>query len=89
MPYAEGRTFHDADSHVMELPEWLPSYAEPGYRDRIPPFSLLSTGSRPRVEEMMARGKARAGDPAERAGHEVELMTRKSWDAYGAFHQIA
>jgi hypothetical protein len=86
MPYAEGRTFHDADSHVMELPEWLPSYAEPGYRDRIPPFSLLATGSRPRVEQMITRGKARAGTPAERAGHEEELMTRKSWDAYGAFH---
>jgi predicted TIM-barrel fold metal-dependent hydrolase len=86
MPYAEGRTFHDADSHVMELPAWLPSYAEPAYRDRIPPFSLLSTGSRSRVEQMMARGEARAGDPAQRAGHEAELMTRKSWDAYGAFH---
>ena len=86
MPYAEGRTFHDADSHVMELPEWLPSYAEPGYRDRIPPFSLLSTGSRSRVEQMMARGKLRAGNLAGRADHEAELMTRKSWEAYGAFH---
>jgi uncharacterized protein len=86
MPYAEGRTFHDADSHVMELPEWLPSHAEPGYRDRIPPFSLLSTGSRSRVEQMMARGKLRAGNQAERADHEAELMTRKSWEAYGAFH---
>jgi predicted TIM-barrel fold metal-dependent hydrolase len=70
----------------MELPEWLPSYAEPKYRDRIPSFSLLSTGSRSRVEQMMARGKDRAGAPAERSGHEAELMTRKSWDAYGAFH---
>jgi predicted TIM-barrel fold metal-dependent hydrolase len=86
MPYAKGRTFHDADSHVMELPEWLSSYAEPKYRDRIPSFSLLSTGSRSRVEQMMARGKDRAGAPAERSGHEAELMTRKSWDAYGAFH---
>ncbi len=86
MPYAEGRTFHDADSHVMELPEWLPSYAEAKYRDRIPSFSLLSTGSRSRVEQMIARGKDRAGAPAERSGHEAELMTRKSWDAYGAFH---
>lgn len=86
MPYAEGRTFHDADSHVMELPEWLPSYAEPRYRDRIPSFSILSAGSRSRVEPMIARGKVRAGAPAERAGHEAELMTRKSWDAYGAFH---
>jgi predicted TIM-barrel fold metal-dependent hydrolase len=86
MPYAEGRTFHDADSHVMELPEWLPSYAEPRYRDRIPSFSILSAGARSRVEPMIARGKVRAGAPAERAGHEAELMTRKSWDAYGAFH---
>jgi len=86
MPYAEGRTFHDADSHVMELPDWLPSFAEPEYRERIPPFSLLSTGSRSRVVEMIGRGKSRAGVLAERAAHEAELMTRKSWDAYGAFH---
>ena len=25
MPYAEGRIYNDADSHVMELPDWLPS----------------------------------------------------------------
>jgi uncharacterized protein len=87
MPYAEGRTYHDADAHLMELPEWLPSYADPPYRDRIPPFSLLSAGSRTRVEQMIARGRRRAGDPVERAGHETELMTRKSWDAYGAFHR--
>jgi predicted TIM-barrel fold metal-dependent hydrolase len=86
MPYAEGRTFHDADSHVMELPEWLPSYAEPKYRGRIPSFSLLSTGSGARAQAMIARGKLRAGTPAERSGHEAELLTRKSWDAYGAFN---
>ena len=42
MPYAEGRTFFDADSHLMELPEWLPSYAEPAFRERIKPYSLGS-----------------------------------------------
>jgi len=85
MPYAQGRTCHDADSHVMELPEWLPSYADPKYRDRIRPFSFASTGSRERVEAMIARASQRAGKPAERAACEAELMTRKSWDAYGAF----
>ncbi len=87
MPYAEGRPYHDADSHLMELPEWLPSYADPAYRGRIPPFSLLSTGSRDRVEQMIERGRKRAGSLAERAAHESELMSRKSWDAYGAFHR--
>lgn len=86
MPYAEGRTFYDADSHVMELPDWLAPYADPAFRDRIPPFSLLSTGRKAAAEGMMARGIARAGKPEERADHEAELMMRKSWDAYGAFH---
>jgi uncharacterized protein len=85
MPYAEGRTFYDADSHLMELPDWLPAYADPGFRDRIPDFSLGSTGSRERVRKMIDRGKSRAGVAAERAAAEGELMTRKSWDAYGAF----
>jgi uncharacterized protein len=87
MPYAEGRPYHDADSHLMELPGWLPSFAEAKYKEAIPPFSLLSTGSRSRVQQMIARGTDRAGKPAERAGYEGELMTRKSWDAYGAFHR--
>ena len=85
MSYVHGRTFYDADSHVMELPEWLPSYADPALRARIEPFSLGSTGARAGVERMIARGQARASNPEERAGHERELMTRKSWDAYGAF----
>ena len=86
MPYAEGRTFLDADSHLMELPEWLPSYAEPAFRGRIKPYSLGSTGTNDRVRTMIERGTRRAGVPSERPGHEAELLTRKSWDAYGAFH---
>lgn len=86
MAYAQGRTYFDADSHLMETPEWLGSYADPAFRDRIRPFSLGSTGTSDRVQAMIERGKRRAGDPAERPGHEAELLTRKSWDAYGAFH---
>ena len=36
MPYAQGRTFFDADSHIMELPDFLTEYADPAFRDRIP-----------------------------------------------------
>src|SRR5689334_22717220 len=78
MAYAQGRTYFDADSHVMETPDWLPSYAEPAFRERIRPFSLGSTGTTARVRAMIERGTRRAGDPAERAGYEAELLTRKS-----------
>ena len=87
MAYAEGRTYFDADSHLMETPDWLPSYVDAPFRDRIHPFSLGSTGTRDRVRKMIDRGRRRAGDPQERSGYEAELMTRKSWDAYGAFHR--
>src|SRR5579885_2865596 len=29
MPYAEGRVFYDADSHVMETSDWLEPFADP------------------------------------------------------------
>ena len=86
MAYAEGRLFYDADSHLMETPEWLASHADPAFRERIPGFSLGGTGPEAIVERMIARGRSRAGIPSERAAHEAEVMTRKSWDAYGAFH---
>jgi predicted TIM-barrel fold metal-dependent hydrolase len=86
MPYAQGREFYDADSHIMELPDWLGAYADESVRNRLPGFSLGSSGSVARVEQMIARGKSRAGVVSERAAHEAELMTRKGWDAYGAFH---
>ena len=85
MPYATGRTYYDADSHVMELPEWLPSYADPAFRDRIRPYSIGGTGRVDVAEKMIARGRRRAGDAADRAAAEAELLTRKSWDGYGAF----
>lgn len=87
MPYASGRRYYDADSHLMETPEWLASYADPAFRARIPRFSLGGTGLPAVVEAMITRGRRRAGDPAERAAHEAALLTRKSWDAYGAFHR--
>lgn len=86
MTYATGRTYYDADAHVMELPGWLDGFADPAFRGRIPPFSILSSGSRDRVEAMIERGKKRAGVDGEREGAAAELMTRKSWEAYGAFH---
>jgi hypothetical protein len=29
MTYATGRTFYDADSHIIELPEFLADFAAP------------------------------------------------------------
>ena len=44
MAYApETRDFYDADSHIMELPDFLKSYADPGIRDDIPEVSYSAS----------------------------------------------
>jgi predicted TIM-barrel fold metal-dependent hydrolase len=41
----------DADSHVMETDDWVPSFAEPGVRERLETLGLENAGARAR--EMM------------------------------------
>jgi predicted TIM-barrel fold metal-dependent hydrolase len=44
MTYAPaGRAIYDADSHIMELPDFLKKYADPGLRDAIPEVSYAAS----------------------------------------------
>ena len=44
MTYAPaGRAIYDADSHIMELPDFLKKYADPGLRDEIPEVSYSAS----------------------------------------------
>jgi predicted TIM-barrel fold metal-dependent hydrolase len=45
MTYAQGRVLNDADSHIMELPNFLKQYADPQMRDRVPVFGLPTAGA--------------------------------------------
>ena len=45
MPYADGRTYYDADSHIMELDDWLTAYVEPELRDRFGGLYLGAAGA--------------------------------------------
>ena len=76
MPYAEGRTYNDADSHVMETRDWLASYADPGLRAKLPPPDFARTGR-------MADAIGKAPDWSS-IDIEANLMTLKGWAAYGA-----
>jgi uncharacterized protein len=83
MPYVEGRTVHDADSHVMELTGWLAEYADADVRDRIRPLYLGGAGAF--VRERIAEAEARRGDPAAGAALAADVMHDKGWTALGAF----
>lgn len=81
MPYVEGQTVHDADSHVMELPGALERYADPAWRD------ALATAIHRKSHEGDWPEKARAlhRDPEFRAGQAENLLLRKNYQALGAF----
>jgi uncharacterized protein len=83
MPYAEGRIFNDADSHIMETQDWLLPYADPDVRPRLQPLALGSAGRL--ADNAVAHAADRKQNPAAVADAEANLMLRKGWDALGAF----
>lgn len=82
MPYAEGRIYHDADSHVMETPDWLFPHADARTRERMHDLfaGLVEPGEEAQIGEYLALQK----DPDYRAQDESEIMLRKNWRATGA-----
>jgi len=77
MAYATGRTFYDADSHIMELPDFLIAHADPQFRDAMPKITVnaprlqVALGDAPstgahsveRVEELIALGDGLISGP--------------------------
>ena len=82
MPYAT-RPMLDADSHLMELPDWLESYADPDVRERLLPLQLGAAGAL--AKKAVEAAVSRAGDGSAAVALEDNLMTAKGWYALGAF----
>jgi predicted TIM-barrel fold metal-dependent hydrolase len=81
--YVSDRVVHDADSHVMELPDWLVTYADPEVRPRIRDLELGAAGAL--AADAVARAERRRGDTDAAVRLEGDLLTKKGWHALGAF----
>lgn len=83
MTYVSGRVCHDADSHVMETREWLKPYLDPDAASKLRPLYGREPG---RIDKLLEKAKARAGDPAADAQASKDpIAGPKGWMAYGAF----
>src|SRR5437763_6045760 len=71
---------HDADSHVMETPDWYVPYADPGLRARLRPAYDLNRSEREELE----RHQGLHADPAYRAEEGQQVWLRKNWRATGS-----
>ncbi len=83
MPYARGRTFFDADSHLMELPDWLETYADPSIREVLRPLHLGGAGAL--AEEAVTQAQSRRDDKDAAARLEENVLSAKGWHGLGAF----
>jgi predicted TIM-barrel fold metal-dependent hydrolase len=86
MSYAGPRIIHDADSHIMESPDWLYEYADEATRAKMPtPDTSGTKEAEDDPDGFFAKALAKQRDPEYRANDEAELMLRKNWLAPGAF----
>jgi predicted TIM-barrel fold metal-dependent hydrolase len=88
MTYAQGRIFNDADSHIMELPDFLKDYADPAMRERIPAIAVPRTGS---LANLIDAARQSGGHGPERVKELIELGDTliagpKGYAALGAFN---
>ena len=87
MTYASGRTYYDADSHIMELPDHLKRCADPKQRDDVPEITFGAAGV---LDDTVAKLAASGGHSEE---YLAELIARgddllrgpKMYEALGAF----
>ena len=87
MTYAQGRTFRDADSHIMELPDFLIAHADPNMRELMPRIHVDA----PRLQEGLGDAAVSGGHAPERVAELVALgdgliAGPKGYQALGAFN---
>ena len=81
--YAGDRAIHDADSHVMELPNWGEQWAPPELRERMAPPPNAERRRRLDIEAL----ERRHDDPEYRAKLDENVMGPKGWLAAGAWRK--
>ncbi len=88
MTYANGRRLLDADSHIMELPDFLANHADPGDHEKLPEIDYTASSvSRAEVEAIVAAGGRHDRDHVEAMVALGDRLLRgpKEAQALGAF----
>ncbi|HMC53389.1 MAG TPA: amidohydrolase family protein [Acidimicrobiales bacterium] len=83
MTYAGELTILDADSHVMELGDFLDDFIDEEQRGRLRRKGMEAL--QPVLQGAVARAGERRSDPAKAAEAQERLMLDKGWYAMGAF----
>jgi uncharacterized protein len=83
--YAGPKRILDADSHIMELPDWLESFADSKTRTLLKPLSLGKAGALAERAVEAADHRRSSGAAVDEETLRTELMGLKGWHAHGSF----
>lgn len=88
MTYAQGRVFNDADSHIMELPNFLKSYADPAVREAMPLIPVPTVGAMAVLTEEASRAGRHSPETVAElvAMGDTLIAGPKGYAALGAFN---
>lgn len=90
MSYVENEIVHDADAHIVELPDCLDPYIDPDLRAAYLEARNNEREFRARMAPLIEKGafekiSAKHDDPEFRAGADENVHNRKMYEAAGAF----
>ena len=90
MPYIENAIVHDADAHIVEMPDCLDPYFDPGMLAVYHEARNTEREFRARMTPLIEMGAfdkwaAKHDDPEFRAGADENIHRRKMYEALGAF----
>ena len=87
MTYAHRDDIYDADTHMMERPDWIETFADPDIRSELPPFVGGREDVLSNVRAAQAQFAERRADKeiARNADREFMSMSFKGWHGLGAF----
>ena len=85
MPYVEGRVVHDADSHVVETPEWFEPWADPVVRARMD--RVYVSVVKPGEDKYIERIRQRRLDPDDRAARRGRDHAAQELERHGIVRQ--
>jgi uncharacterized protein len=87
MPYVEDRTVHDADTHIMELPNCLDPFIEAKFKPALQAHIRGAKKSKLDDTSWADEAVSKHADPEFRAGADEAIMQRKRYDALGSFRK--
>ena len=87
MPYAHREDIYDADTHMMERPDWIYEFADKDIRDRLEPIVEGDEDTLKRIDDSIKKFNERQSSPEllNKAKGEFMGWGHKGWDGLGAF----